>query len=277
MRIFLRDCQEWQWIAVRLNPDRALRTPHSITKLTGPSPRTVDKQAWAKVLWAAMNLEAEDIPQTRGRSIYPIEMVRAVAVVWCFAALRSDEIVRLRVGCVRWQYEDVMIPETGEILPKDATCFLDIPVNKTETAYTKPVHPLVGKRINEWEQMRPKEQPKALDRKTSEPVQYLFSYRGKRLSKNYINLSLISSLCQKAGIPDEDSRGASRAIVHGRLLRQCSTMPKTRWISSSFKSIWVTSGSLQRKVMSLLIRPGLLIRWQKQAIWSRTWRPLKCS
>jgi integrase len=207
MRTFLRDCQEWQWIAVRLNPDRALRTPHAITRLTGPDPRTVDKQAWAKVLWAAMNLEAKDLPQPRSGPVYPFEMVRAVAVVWCFAALRSDEIVRLRVGCVRWQYEDVMIPENGEILPKDAVCFLDIPVNKTETAYTKPVHPLVGKRIAEWEQIRPKEQPKALDHKTSEPVEYLFSYRGKRLSKNYINLSLIASLCQKAGIPDEDSRG----------------------------------------------------------------------
>src|SRR6266705_4166294 len=123
-----------------------------------------------------MNLEMEDLRPTAGKAlISPLEMVRALAVVWCFAALRSDEIVRLIVGCVRWQYEEVMIAETGEMLPKDATCFLDIPVNKTETAYTKPVHPLVGKRINEWEQLRPKEQPKALDGKTSEPVQYLFS------------------------------------------------------------------------------------------------------
>jgi integrase len=207
MRVFLRDCQEWQWIEVRLNPDRALRTPRSIGSLAGPDPRIVEKKAWAKVLWAAMNLEEDDLPKPRGQLRYPVELIRAVAVVWCFAALRSDEIVRLRVGCVRWQYEDVMIAETGERLPKDATCFLDIPVNKTETAYTKPVHPLVGKRINEWEQIRPKEQPKALDGKTSEPVQYLFSYRGKRLSNDYINKFLISYLCQKAGIPDEDSRG----------------------------------------------------------------------
>lgn len=207
MRVFLRDCQEWQWIEVRLNPDRALRTPRSIQSLAGPSPRIVEKEAWAKVLWAAMNLEEDDLPKPRGQLRYPVELIRAVAVVWCFAALRSDEIMRLRVGCVRWQYEDVMIPETGETLPKDTTCFLDIPVNKTETAYTKPVHPLVGKRINEWEQIRPKEQPSVLDGKTSEPVQYLFSYRGKGLSKRYINKFLIPYLCQKAGIPDEDSRG----------------------------------------------------------------------
>jgi hypothetical protein len=130
-----------------------------------------------------------------------------IAAVWCFAALRSDEIVRLRAGCVRWQYEDVMIPETGNILPKDAVCFLGIPINKTSTAYTKAVYPLVGKRIQEWEQIRPKQQPDALDKKTSEMVQFLFSYRGSRVSKTYVNQVLIPILCRKAGIPPEDSRG----------------------------------------------------------------------
>ena len=155
-----------------------------------------------------MNLQLEDLPPIKGGAFpYPFEMVRAVAVVWCFAALRVDEIVRLRVGCVRWQYEDVMVSETGEILPRDAICFLEIPVNKTMAAYTKAVHPLVGKRINEWEQVRPVAQPRHLDGKTSELVQFLFSYRGMRLSKNYINNSLIPHLCRKAGIPEYDSRG----------------------------------------------------------------------
>jgi integrase len=209
MRTFLRDCQEWGWIPVRLNPHRALQTPNSIRKLMGPDPRVIEKEVWAKILWAAMNLEAQDLPVLGGTATaYPLEMVRAIAMVWCFAALRANEIQRLRVGCIRWQYEDVMIPETGEILPKDATCFLDIPVNKTSTAYTKPVHPLVGKRIKEWEQVRPREQPKALDGKTSEMVQFLFSYRGWRISRGYLTRFLIPLLCRKAGVPDEDSRGA---------------------------------------------------------------------
>ncbi len=208
MRVLLRDCQEWGWISVQINPHRALRTPRSIRNLIGPDPRVVDKEAWAKLLWSAMNLKEEDLPRTGGRQlIYPLEMVRAVAAVWCFAALRSDEILRLRVGCIRWQYEDVMIPETGNILPRDAVCFLDIPINKTFTAYTKAVHTLVGKRINEWERVRPQEQPRSLDNKTSEIVPFLFSYRGKRLSKGYINTYLIPHLCRKAGIPDQDSRG----------------------------------------------------------------------
>jgi len=209
LRAFLRDCQEWGWISIRLNPSRALQAPRSLRNLIGPDPRIVERDHWAKLLWAAMNLEAEDLPTTGSKVlIYPLEMVRAIAVVWCFAALRSDEIVRLRVGCIRWQHEDVMVPATGEILPKDAVCFLDIPVNKTTTSYTKPVHPLVGKRINEWERLRPREQPQHVDGKTGEVVQYLFSYRGARISKGYLNRCLIPHLCRKANIPEEDSRGA---------------------------------------------------------------------
>ncbi len=205
--IFFRDCQEWEWILIRFSPSHAFRAPRPLRNLIGPNPRVVEKPLWAKILWSAMNLEEKDIPKSKGQLSYPLEMIRAIAMVWCFTALRSDEIRRLRVGCIRWQYEDVMIPETGEILPKDATCFLDIPVNKTSTAYTKPVHPLVGKCINEWEQIRPKDQFRELDKKTGEVVEFLFAYRGERVSKDYINATLIPLLCRKAGIPIEDSRG----------------------------------------------------------------------
>ena len=209
MRCFLHDCQECGWIPLRFNVSQMFRTPRSIQKLIGPKPQVIAKEFWAKILWAAMNLEKKDLPLSlrNEANYYPLELVRAIAMVWCFAALRSDEVVRLPVGCIRWQYEDVMIPETGDILPKDAICFLDIPVNKTSTAYTKAVHPLVGKRIEEWEKVRPHQQPQALDKKTSEMVQFLFSYRGICLPKTYVNRVLIPILCRKAGIPLEDSRG----------------------------------------------------------------------
>jgi integrase len=209
VRTFFRGCQEWGWIPIHFNPSRVLQAPRSLRNLIGPDPKVVERDRWAKLLWAAMNLEMDDLRPTAGKVlVYPLEMVRALAVVWCFAALRSDEIVRLRLGCVRWQHEDVMVPETGETLPKDAICFLDIPVNKTTTAYTKPVHPLVGQRINEWEKVRPSEQPRQLDGKTSETVPFLFSYRGMRVAKAYINRFLIPLLCRKANIPEQDSRGA---------------------------------------------------------------------
>ncbi len=209
VRTFFHDCQEWRWIPIHFNPSRMLQAPRSLRNLIGPDPKAVERDRWAKLLWAAMNLEMDDLRPTAGKVlIYPLEMVRALAVVWCFAALRSDEIVRLRVGCVRWQYEEVMVPETGETLPKDAICFLDIPVNKTMTAYTKPVHPLVGQRIHEWERVRPSEQPRQIDGKTSETVPFLFSYRGMRVAKAYINRFLIPLLCRKANIPEQDNRGA---------------------------------------------------------------------
>ncbi len=209
VRTFIRDCQQWEWIPPRINPERAFRTPRHILNQLGPDPRVVEKSLWAKILWAAMNLEEKDLPVGGGNKgyYYPFEMVSAIAVVWCFTALRSDEIARLQVGCIRWQHEDVTIPETGEVLPKDATCFLTVPVNKTLASYTKPVHPLVGKRIAAWELVRPPEQPHALDKKTSETVQFLFSYRGKRLPQRYITEQLIPMLCHKANIPERDSRG----------------------------------------------------------------------
>lgn len=58
---------------------------------------------WARLLWAGLNLTAQDLPihMSRRASWYPAEMVRAVVVVWLFAGLRVDELARLRVGCVR--------------------------------------------------------------------------------------------------------------------------------------------------------------------------------
>ncbi len=46
-----------------------------------------------------------------------------------------------------------------------------------------------------------------LDRKTGEMVQLLFAYRGRMTGKEYINVSLIPSLCRKAGVPESDVRG----------------------------------------------------------------------
>jgi len=209
MRTFLTDCQEWTWIPVRLNPARCLRTPRAIKNLMGPDPRVIDLTLWAKIVWAALHLSAEDLPRSALTqvSLYPLPMVRALAVVWCFAALRSDEIRRLRVGCVRWPRADVRVPSTGDMLPRDAVCLLDIPVNKTSTAYTKPTHPLVGERIAAWERVRPSEQPRELDPKTSEVVHYLFAYRGQRIGSQYLNTVLIPLLCRKAGVPAHDARG----------------------------------------------------------------------
>jgi len=136
-----------------------------------------------------------------------MEMIRAITLAWLFSGLRSDEIARLRVGCVRWQHDGMPIPgDSGQVLARDAVCLLDIPTHKTGTTFIKPVDPLLGKAIEAWQSIRPA-QPKMLDRKTSEHVDFLFAHRAKRLAKTYINAAVIPSLCRKAAVPAVDVRG----------------------------------------------------------------------
>lgn len=208
MSRFLQDCQEWGWITLRFDVRWALRTPLAVRALIGPDPRVIADDVWAKLLWAGINLTADDVPKHPRTHVhwYPPLMLRALAVTWLFAGLRSAELLRLRVGCVRWQREDVAVQGTGQMLPQDAVCWLDVPVNKTGTAFTKAVDRIVGEAVNDWETARPL-QPQAIDEKTGEAVHLLFAYRGKRVGQHYLNDILIPLLCGKAGIPLEDARG----------------------------------------------------------------------
>lgn len=208
LRRFFSDCQEWEWLPRRFDPLRALATPRSIAALLGPDPRAIADDIWAKLLWAGLNLQDTDLPVTSSGQFYPLELVRAVTITWLFAGLRSNEIVRLRVGCVRWQHDNTTITAgSEEVLARDAVCLLDIPTNKTGTAFTKPVDPILGQAIETWQNIRP-QQPRLLDRRTGEQVDMLFTYRARRVSTVYINNTVIPMLCRKAGIPDTDVRGA---------------------------------------------------------------------
>jgi integrase len=216
LRSFFRDCQEWEWVPRRFDPVRCLATPRSVRALIAPNPRIIADDIWAKLLWAGLNLTAEDLPRAgsfpdkAGRRcqiepFYPIELIRALVIVWLFTGLRADEIRRLRVGCIRWQRTDVAIKDSTTILAKDAVCMLDVPTNKTGTAFTKPVDPIVGEAIMAWERVRPA-QPTALDPKVGEQVSYLFFYRGRQIGQLCLNHTIIPMLCRKAGIPQYDAR-----------------------------------------------------------------------
>jgi len=205
-RIFFRDCQEWEWIPRRFDPNRALAVPRSVNALIGTDPRVIADEVWAKLMWAGLNLEAADLPGCAD-SYYPMELIRAVTLTWLFSGLRSDEISRLRVGCVRWQHDGMPIPgDAADILADDAICLLDVPVHKTGTAFTKPVDPVAGQAIDTWQALRPA-QPRRLDRKTGEHVDMLFSVRAQPVARDYINHAIIPALCAKAGVPATDVRG----------------------------------------------------------------------
>lgn len=140
LRAFFRDGQEWGWFSRRFDPRRALATPRSTLALLGPRPNVLADDIWAKLVWAGLNLTADDLhgPSGGPPRQYPLAMVRAVAATWLFAGLRSDELRRLAVGCVRWQHGDAA---------GDRVCLLDVPANKTGAGFTKPVDRVVGEAI----------------------------------------------------------------------------------------------------------------------------------
>ncbi len=78
---------------------RSMVTPKSLLALIGPNPRAIADDVWAKLIWAGLNLTADDLPR-KGRhapcplpaTAYPIEMSRALVITWLFAGLRSNEI-----------------------------------------------------------------------------------------------------------------------------------------------------------------------------------------
>jgi len=135
-RTFLRDCQEWEWCGRHFDPVRVMATPRSLNALTGPNPRVLADELWAKLLWAGLQLQETDLPKAdsdvkrirRAGATCPIELVKALAVAWLFTGLRRDELVRLRVGCIRWQQRDGSPGAASAHVPgDDATCLLDVP------------------------------------------------------------------------------------------------------------------------------------------------------
>jgi integrase len=207
IRRFFTDCQDWEWLPLRFDPQRALSTPRSVTALLGPAPRVIADEIWAKLLWAGLNLESTDLPESQSGWFYPVELVRAITVTWLFSGQRSNEIARLRLGCIRWQHEgNPVTGDSQQILARDAVGLLEVPVHKTGTAFTKPVDPILGQAIEAWEAIRPS-QPRLLDRRTGEQVDFLFTFRARRVSTVYINNTVIPMLCRKAGVPSADVRG----------------------------------------------------------------------
>lgn len=224
-RTFFSDCQEWGWIPRRFDPYRSLAVPRSIKALIGPKPRLIADDVWARLLWAGLHLEQTDLTRDGRPALqaypYPLAHVRAVALVWLFAGLRSNEISRLRVGCVRWQHASSE-PTGGPV------CLLDVPSHKTGTDFTKPVDPLLGRAIAAWQDIRPM-QPQSVDRKTGEYVDLLFTYRARPIRPQLINQSIIPILCRKAGVPLRDARGPitshrARATIASQLFNSRQPM-----------------------------------------------------
>lgn len=206
IRVFFSDCQAWQWLPARFDPHLCFATPRTVSGLMTPSPRIVQDDMWAKLLWAGLNLSQADLTGRKVQEIYPLEMLRALAITWLFAGLRLDEILRLRVGCVRWQQGEAVLTSAPETTPRNAACLLEVPAHKLHPPFAKPVDSVVGEAIQLWERRRPTA-PALLDEKVGEEVHYLFVYRRRYLGRQFLNRHFIPLLCDKAGVPLEDAGG----------------------------------------------------------------------
>jgi hypothetical protein len=185
-----------------------------------------------------LHLDEDDLPRAGRDGVqglaYPVEYIRAVVLVWLFAGLRSDEIGRLRVSCVRWQ-------QPAADTATRSVCLLEVPVHKTGVDFTKPVEPQVGQAIEAWESIRPK-QPQYVDQKTGERVDLLFMHRARPMRREIINESIIPTLCRKANVPTQDVRG--RITSHRARATIASQLFNSREPMSLFElQAWLGHGS----------------------------------
>jgi hypothetical protein len=243
---------EWGWFRARFDPASSLRIPSSLSAQLKSAPRDVDDDIWAKLVAAAISFRPEDFPPLIQ---YPMPFVRAVAIVWTFAALRQDEICRLSVDCIKWSSTTIdLIDNEQRSLP---TCQLMVPVNKTSPAFSKPVDAIVGEAIEAWLKVRPPAQPPLRDRKTGALTAYLFQYRGRKLGPSFLNRTVIPWLCEIAGVPLSDAKGKitthrARSTIATQLAN--ADEPMTLFELKE----WLGHGQVQSTVHYLHMRPERL-------------------
>ncbi|WP_338250699.1 tyrosine-type recombinase/integrase [Dictyobacter halimunensis] len=194
-------------ITRRFLPHEIFATPPSIKRLIQPDPRDLDELTWCKLTYAAATFTEEDCASFRS---YPVSYHRALALLWVSSARRANEIRRLRIGCIRRDWDPEMLNEHGVPFPVQNAqlCYLHVPPNKTKGPYWIPIPQYVADAIEVWEQERPKNQHMLIDPKDNSLVDFLFCFRGSILGRDFLNKSLIPALCKRAGIPERDARGA---------------------------------------------------------------------
>ncbi|KAB2892807.1 MAG: tyrosine-type recombinase/integrase [Bacteroidetes bacterium] len=222
LRSFFRDCQTWGWIPHRFSPDRYLALAPSAAEDIPPKPRVLDDEVWAKLVWAGLNLESDDLPrygrQPASGFLYPFTFWRAAAIAWLFGGLRASELRRLRLDCIRWEQDE-----------QSRICWLDVPPAKSHGGHTRPVDGVVGDAVQAWAAERPVSEP-ILDKVTGEYVQLLFQFHQRYMGMGFLNNTLIPLLCAKAGIPERDSQGTitshrARATIATHLANAPKPMP----------------------------------------------------
>jgi integrase len=211
-------------IRLDFSPGEVLTCPAPVKKeLEAVEPRDIDFRTWARLVIAAATLARSDLPNNPR---YPLSFYRALALAWVSTARRPNEIARLRLDCVRDDWDPGMLDEYNQLLqiptmantstrqspgiPKENSpkiYYLHIPSGKNRGPFWIWIPDYVADAIDAWKRERPKNLRKIFDRKDREEVDYLFCSKDSRVGEKYINNSLIPVLCKKAGVDIEDTKG----------------------------------------------------------------------
>ncbi len=227
--------QTVQRLILPWDPNEVLVIPGNIRRQLAPNPRTLDPAWWQKLTWAAATLSAQDL-STYGAGLYPLAYYQAAALIWVTGARRSDEIRRLKVGCVSWEWAPEMYDEDGkQVEPGEDFAYLRIPVNKMQREFWIPIPAYTAEAIEMWEQLRPKLQEPLIDRKEHKPIEYLFMTRNRLMGKPFLNDSVIPLLCKVAGLVDEGGVPLRDAV--GRITSHRARSTLATWLRSNGLSL----------------------------------------
>src|SRR6266487_291189 len=224
-----------QRLVLTFDPHEVLAAPENIKRQLVPNPRTLDPAWWQKLTWAAATVSAQDL-SAYGGVMYPLAYYRAAALVWVTGARRSDEIRRLKVGSVSWEWAPEMDDEDGnQVEPGEDFAYLRIPVNKMRGEYWIPIPAYTADAIEMWEQLRPKLQEPQMDRKEHKPTDYLFMTRNQLMGQGFLNGSVIPLLCKVAGLVDEDDVPLRDAV--GKITSHRARSTLATWLRSNGLSL----------------------------------------
>jgi integrase len=221
-------------IPLHFNPHISFTVPDATRRaIEDVEPRDIDLAIWRKLAGAAARLSEADLSCSHQ---YPLSLYRAVALLWITTARRPNELQRLRLDCVRreWDHEmidedglplepseDILEPETGKTV-----CYLRIPTNKYGGEFWIWIPQYTADAIDACKKDRGMANEALYDAKDRAFADLLFCHRGKPLGDQFLNKHLIPLLCRAAGdIPPADAKG--RFTGHrGRstritLLRRC--------------------------------------------------------
>jgi len=234
-RVYLVGETPPQRLVLTFDPDEVLVTPENIRRRLTPNPRTIDPSWWQKLTWAAASLSAKDLSSSQTAQ-FPLAYYRAVGLLWVTGARRSDEIRRLKVGCVSREWAPEMRDENGnQIEPEEDLAYIRVPVNKYQGEFWSPIPSYAADAIDVWERLRPKLQQPRMDRKDHKPTDYLFMTRNRPMGQTFLNFSVIPLLCKVAGLVDENGVPLRDAV--GKITSHRARSTLATWLRSNGLSL----------------------------------------